>query len=123
MQLCKLMGAVGLFSCCVFVAPIAQAGERAVKPIAFKTEARENALSRYLPRFTEQPGSPLNTALSLTLPAPRSTDGISAHPESAVLEVVLSSAHDRSSAALAKDCTLSATIPSAAFARDAVAAR
>lgn len=122
MQLCKL-GAVGLFSSFVFVAPIAQAGERAVKPIAFKAESRENALSRYLPRFTEQPGSPLNTALSLTLPAPRLTDGTSVHPESPVLEVVLSSDGERSTAALAKDCTLSAPIPTVAFTRDAVAAR
>lgn len=119
------LGAVGFLTLSCLLAPCAAAGERAVMPIAFKAESRENisALSRYLPRLSEEPATQPNTALNLTQPAVKASDAVLTPSETAVLEAVLANSRDRSTAALAKDCTLAAPIPSNTFVRDAVAAR
>jgi hypothetical protein len=119
------LGAAGFVALSCFVVSTALAGEHAVKPVSFNGETQESnsALSRYAPRFVERPVAQVNAVLSLTQPAASSSDVASSQSESKLLEAVLSGSHDRSSAALVKDCTLTAPIPSTTFARDVVAVR
>lgn len=125
MRLLNSLGAAGFVAFSCFVVSAALAGEGAIKPVSFKTESQDvtSALSRYAPRFVERPVAQVNVALSLTQPIANPADLAASQSESKLLEAVLSSSQDRSSAALVKDCTLSTPIPGSTYARDVAVPR